>query len=127
MAKENLIEKLEELFESTPSKEMPYAFEVVDLLKTYYNDDELIDCFDNDNLMDHLESTIEMDKYVEERIEENINEYIKEHPIPTVYDIITQFQNYHKNDFKRFLCDLVDTGYHIKDEELLEIIKERIK
>lgn len=127
MAKENLIEKLEELFESIPSKEMPYAFEVVDLLKTYYNNDELIDCFDNDELMYHLKSTIEMDDYVEERIEEDINEYIKEHPIPTKYDIIAQVQNYHKNDFKRFLCDLVDTGYHIKDEQLLETIKERIK
>lgn len=127
MAKENLIEKLEELFNSIPSKEMPYAFEVVDLLKTYYNDDELIDCFDNDKLMDHLESTSEMDEYVEERIEENINEYIKEHPIPTEYDIIAEVQNYHENDFKRFLCNLVDTGYHIKDEELLETIKERIK
>ena len=127
MAKENLIEKLEELFESIPSKEMPYAFEVVDLLKTYYNDDELIDCFDNDKLMDYLESTIEMDEYVEGKIEEDINAYIIDHPIPTEYDIIAQVQNYHKNDFKRFLCDLVDTGYHIKDEELLETIKERIK
>jgi hypothetical protein len=84
-------------------------------------------------MIDHLEGTIAMDNYIEEQCEDRLRDerinceneaesIIKGHP-DTVAKALQGLNNF---DLKRFLCDFVDSGYCISNEELLNKLKEKI-
>lgn len=113
---------------------LPTSYGLMGAIKNHYFNSEIYNCFDDDDMIDHLEGTIAMDNYIEEQCEmrlrdERINceneaeSIIKGHP-----DIVAKsLQELNSFDLKRFLCDFVDSGYYISNEELLNKLKEKIR
>ena len=122
------------LLEEASSKcTLPTSYELMDVIKYYYFNSEIYNCFDDDDMIDHLDGTYAMDNYIDEKCEwrlrnERLNceneaeSIIKGHP-DTVAKTLQQLNSF---DLKRFLCDFVDSGYHISNEELLKKLKEKI-
>ena len=78
-------------------------------------------CFDNDDLIIHLDGTIEMDNYIEEH-----TDYIDEPEVYTFNDFVKDIDNLPNYKLKNFLCDLVMANHHISNDELMNKLKERI-
>lgn len=112
---------------------LPTTYELMGLIKNHYYNSDIYNCFDDDDMIDHLEGTIAMDNYIEEQCEERLRDesldcdneaesIIKGHPDA----VAKSLQGLNDFDLKRFFCDFVDSGYHISNEELLNKIKEKI-
>ena len=124
--KTDFIENLRELFDRTPSRQLPYAYEVMEEILPHYNDSELMDCFDKDKMIEFCDGSYEMDNFLGDRERDIIAEYKADNPPVTKEILVRELQDGNKMDFKRFLCDLVDANYHIVNEELFDRLKERI-
>lgn len=72
---DNFIEKLTKLCEETPKSKLPWGRDVMHVLTDYCYDSELIDYFDNDDLIDCLDDSFEMDAYIIEKTKEISKEY----------------------------------------------------
>jgi hypothetical protein len=112
---------------------LPTSYDIMDVIKNHYFNSEIYNCFDDDDMIDHLDGTYSMDRYIDEKCEyrlrdESINceneaeSIIKGHP-DTVAKSLQELNSF---DLKRFFCDFVDSGYYISNEELLNKIKEKI-
>ena len=112
---------------------LPTSYDLMGVIKNHYFNYEIYNCFHDDDMIDHLDGTLAMDSYIEEKCEyrlrnerfncENEAEsIIKGHP-DTVAKSLQQLNSF---DLKRFLCDFVDSGYYISNEDLLNKIKEKI-
>lgn len=124
--KVNFIDNLRELFDNTPSRELPYAREIMDEISAHYSDFTLMDYFDNDDLIEHCDGSWEMDNYIANKCKDAIEEYKGDNPILGRDEYIRRVQNCGSYEFKRFLCDLVDANYHISNEDLIQRLKEKL-
>ena len=125
----DFLDKLRELCEITPKKDLPWSREVMEILVDYFYEDGMIDYFDKDDLIDSLDGTYEMDKYLREHTDNIINEW-KENNQDSFYtfnDFVNQTENMTPNQFKRFLCDITSNGYYCSDETLINDLKKRIE
>lgn len=123
----DFLEDLKELFDTYPNSEHPWSNEIMSVITDYYSEYELMDYFDNDDMIDYLDNSLEMDSYIEEKCNESVNEYIETTPLFNKQDFIKQLQNCNNDIFKRFLCDVLDEGYHISPIKLIDKIMKKIK
>lgn len=124
--KSDFIENLRDLFNNTPSRNFPEAWEVMEEIKIHYDNESLMCYFDRDEMLKYCDDTPEMDEYLKDKIPDIIEEYIEQVPSMIWKIIIDNLQNALKMDFKRFLCDLVNVGYFASNEEIFERLKERM-
>ena len=124
--KVNFIENLADLFESTPSKDLPWAYEIMEEISNHYSDYDLMHYFDKADLIDHCDNSYEMDNYLNEKRKDIIEEYKNEHPAMGKDEFIRQVQDYSPYPFRLILCDLVDASYHISTDDLLQRLKEKL-
>ena len=124
--KVNFIDNLRELFDNTPSRELPGANEVMDEISAHYSDWSLMNYFDKDGLIEHCDNSFEMDNYLKDKCIDAINEYKDEYPAMGRDEFIRQVQDYPPYAFKLILCDLVDASYHISTEDLLQRLKDKL-
>lgn len=122
----NFIDKLRELFDKTPSRELPWGREVMEEIAVHYSDSSLMDYFDKDDMIEYCDNSFEMDEYITTKCDDAVKDYIADNPPQDKEEIIRQLQDGMKYKFREFLCDLVDANYHITDEELLNELKQRI-
>lgn len=125
----DFIEKLREICEETPKRDLPWSRDVMEVLVDYFYEDGMIDYFDKDDLIDRLDGTYEMDKYLREHTDNIINEW-KENNQDSFYtfnDFVNQTENMTPNEFKRFLCNITSNGYYCSDETLINDLKKRIE
>lgn len=132
--RDDYTDAISHLLEEASSKcTLPTSYELMDVIKYYYFNSEIYNCFLDEDMIDHLDGTIAMDSYIDEKCEmrlrnERLNcdneaeSIIKGHP-DTVAKALQELNRF---DLKRFLCDFVDSGYYISNEELLNKIKEKI-
>jgi hypothetical protein len=124
---EDFMDALNELFESHRNN-LPWTHNIVETVVEYCYQSNVLDYFDNDDLIEHLDGTWEMDRYIKDKCEEAVKEYKEEndlsHDYPTNRDsLIRVIQNMKKDDFRRFLCDLAGLHYCVEDEKLYEELK----
>lgn len=124
--KSDFIENLRDLFDNTPSRNFPDAWEVMEEIKIHYDNESLMCYFDRDEMLKYCDETPEMDKYLKDKGTDIIEDYIEQYPSMIRKIIIDKLQNALKMDFKRFLCDLVNVGYFTSNEEIFERLKERM-
>ena len=124
--KTDFIENLRELFDKTPSRELPWARDVMEEISVHYSDSSMMDFFDKDDLIEHCDDSWEMDAFLEKKLVDKINEYIEDNPPQGKKEIIQEVQNNMPYQFRRFLCDLIDANYYITDDELFNELKKRI-
>ena len=124
--KTDFIENLRELFDNTPSRELPWARDVMEEISTHYSDSSMMDFFDKDDLIEYCEDSWEMDAFLEKKLVDKINEYKEDNPPQGKKEIIQEVQNDMPYQFRRFLCDLIDANYYITDDELFNELKKRI-
>lgn len=124
--KSNFIDNLRELFDSTPSRELPYGREVMEEVAVHYSDSSLMDYFDKDDLIEHCDGSWEMDAYIANKCNDAVNDYVADNPPQGRSELIREVQDDMPYQFRRFLCDLVDANYHISNECLIEELKKRL-
>lgn len=124
--KPDFIDNLRDLFDNTPSRELPDAHEIMEEISPHYDNDSLMSYFDRDDMIEYCDGTFEMDNYLKDKEHDIIEDYIAETPSITRETIIDNLQSLHRMDFKRFLCDLVNVGYFTSNEEIFERLKERM-
>lgn len=121
------------LDEASSKCTLPTSYDLMGVIKNHYFNSEIYNCFDDVDMIDHLDGTYSMDKYIDEKCEDRLRDerfnceneaesIIKGHP-DTVAKSLQELNSF---DLKRFLCDFVDSGYYISNEELLNKIKEKI-
>lgn len=123
--KENeFLNKLTNLCENTPKKDLPWGDQVMSVLTDYFHESTLIDYFDKDLLIEQLDGSLEMDMYVEDQIQEReCCEEIDEYTFADYTKEVEAMPNY---KLKNFLCDLVMTNHHISNDELMKLLKNKI-
>ena len=131
---DDYIDVISDLLDEASSKcTLPTSYDLMGVIKNHYFNSEIYNCFYDEDMIYHLDGTLSMDSYIEEKCEdrlrdkkvncENEAEYIiKGHP-DTVAKSLQQLNSF---DLKRFFCDFVDSGYCISNEELLNKLKEKI-
>ena len=124
--KVDFMENLADLFESTPSKDLPWAYEIMEEISNHYSNSSLMDYFDKDDMIEYCDNSYEMDKYLNEKRNDIIKEYTNEHPAMGKDEFIRQVQDYSPYPFRLILCDLVDASYHISTDDLLQRLKEKL-
>lgn len=120
---DNCIKDLREVLESYSKSDLPWGGEVMELMSEYFYEGSLMSYFDYSELIDHLDGTLEMDDYLEEKRIESSNE-VKEYTFKDFQKDVDELPNW---KFKRLLCDWLMCSYFVSDEELMEQLKERIK
>ena len=129
---EDFIDALNELFESHRNN-LPWTHNIVETVVEYCYQSNVLDYFDNDDLIEHLDGTWEMDRYIEDKCEEAVKEYKEENDSYPDYrstnrdSLIRVIQNMRKEDFRRFLCDLAGLHYCVEDDKLYEELKFKTK
>lgn len=125
----DFLDKLRDLCEETPKKDLPWSRDVMEILVDYFYEDGMIDYFDKDDLIDRLDGTYEMDKYIKEHTGNIINEWKEDNQdlFYTFKDFVNQTENMTPNQFKRFLCDITSNGYYCSDDILINDLKKRIE
>lgn len=118
---EHFVDALKKLFNEYNKSDLPWTDDIMDVIKEYYHESSLMSCFDNDDLIAHLDGTIEMDNYIEEH-----TDYIDEPEVYTFNDFVKDVDNLPNYKLKNFLCDLVMANHHISNDELMNKLKERI-
>lgn len=124
--KVDFIENLRELFDNTPTRELPFGRDVMEEIAAHYSDSSLMDYFDKDDLIEHCDGSWEMDAYISNKCNDAVNDYVADNPPQGRSELIREVQDDMPYQFRRFLCDLVDANYHISNEELLNKLRERI-
>ena len=119
-------DKFEEFLEKH-SKDLPWCGDMMSILEDYYHQSSMMDYFDNDDLIEHLDGTYEMDKYIDEELEMKIQEYEDNNPSFTVKEFKEQLYNLQNWEFRRFICEMTDSSYFVSDNELLNKLKDKIK
>lgn len=108
-------------------RQLPWCDRFMDHVQNLYSDFQIFDCFDNDDLIEHLEGSWEMNRH-EEKI---IKDALDSNDIQSLDDYkkmyIEELQYMNKYDFRRYLCDLMDLGYYCSDEELFTKLKDNCK
>ena len=112
---------------------LPTSYDLMGVIKNHYFNSEIYNCFLDDDMVGHLDGTLAMDSYIEEKCEERLRnkslncENEAESIIKGHSDTVAKsLQHLNSFDLKRFLCDFVDSGYYISNEELLNKLKEKI-
>lgn len=118
---EHFIDALKKLFNEYDKTDLPWTDDIMDVIKDYYHESSLMSCFDNDDLIEHLDGTTEMDNYIEEHTDS-----IDEPEVYTFNDFVKDIDNLPNYKLKNFLCDLVMANHHISNDELMNKLKERI-
>lgn len=124
--KPNFIDNLRELFDSTPSRELPYGREVMEEVAVHYSDSSLMDYFDTDDLIEYCDGSWEMEAYISNKCNDAVNDYVADNPPQGRSEFIRQLQDGMRYQLRDFICDLVDANHHISNDDLLNEIKERI-
>lgn len=119
-------DKFEEFLEKH-AKDLPWCGDMMSILEDYYHQSSMMDYFDNDDLIEHLDGTCEMDKYIDEELEMKIKDYEDNNPSFTVKDFKEQLYSLQNCEFRRFLCEMTDSSYFVSDDEILNKIKDKIK
>ena len=112
---------------------LPTSYDLMGVIRNHYFNSEIYNCFDDDDMIDHLDGTYSMENYIDEKCEDRLRDerfnceneadsIIKGHP-DTVAKSLQELNSF---DLKRFFCDFVDSGYCISNEELLNKLKEKI-
>lgn len=114
-------DKFEELLEKY-SKDLPWCADIMSILEDYYHQSSMMDYFDNDDLIEHLDGTWEMDAYLKENQIESDDE-VEEYTFEDFKNEVEELPNW---KFRNFLCDIFMLGHHGSDEELINKLKERI-
>ena len=89
----------------------------------FYFNTSLMDYFDNDDLIDHLDGTWEMDDYLKEKQNELNDEEIEEY---TFKDFFAEVDNMPGYNFRRLMCDWLNLNYLSTNNEILDKFNERI-
>ena len=118
---EHFVDSLKKLFNEYDKSDLPWVDDIMDVIKEYYHESSIMTCFDNDDLIVHLDDTIEMDNYIEEHTDS-----IDEPEVYTFNDFVKDVDNLPNYKLKNFLCDLVMANHHISNDELMNKLKERI-
>lgn len=118
---EHFVDALKKLFNEYDKSDLPWTDDIMDVIKEYYHESSLMSCFDNDDLIEHLDGTIEMDNYIEEHTDS-----IDEPEVYTFNDFVKDVDNLPNYKLKNFLCDLVMANHHISNDELMNKLKEKI-
>jgi hypothetical protein len=122
---QSFIDKLSELFKNTDRKNLPWGDEIMYVITDYYSNSSLIDYFDKDELIEWLDGSIEMDMYVENEIREReLSEDVDEEY--TFADYTKEVESLPNYKLKNYLCDLVMANHHISNDELMNLLKEKI-
>lgn len=119
-------DKFEEFLEKY-SKDLPWCDDMMSILEDYYHQSSMMDYFDNDDLIEHLDGTYEMDKYLDEELDMRIQDYIDNNPSFTVKDFKEQLYYLPNWQFRRFLCEMTDLTYCVSDDELFNKLKDKTK
>lgn len=119
-------DKFEEFLEKY-SRDLPWCGDIMSILENYYHQSSMMDYFDNDDLIEHLDGTYEMDKYLDEELDMRIQDYKDDNPSFTVKDFKEQLYNLQNCEFRRFLCEMADSSYFVSDDELWEKLKNKIQ
>lgn len=122
---DDFIDKLKKLCEETPKQDLPWGHQVMDVITDYFYDTGLIEYFDNDDLIDYLEGSWEMDAYIKEKTKEISEEY--EDEVYTFKDYTREVEELPNWKLRRYLCDLFSCSYFISDDELAKKIIEKTK
>lgn len=113
---------------------LPDAHDIMNLLLSYYDDSELMNCFDNDSLLEHLDGTYELDWHDESvvdayRREEGMDDEDDDDGYPSDFNKYIEDYVYWKMDhaeLREFLCRITDSANYISDEELFSKLKDKI-
>jgi hypothetical protein len=123
-SEQSFIDKLSDLFENTDSKTLPWGDEIMSVITDYYSNSSLIDYFDKDELIEWLDGSFELDMYVENEIRErDLSEEVDEYTFADYTKEVESLPNY---KLKNYLCDLVMANHHISNDELMNLLKEKI-
>lgn len=110
---------------------LPDEDDVMQLLEAYYEQSDLLDYFDNDTLLDHIEGSYEMDSH-DERVIEKYMEQLEDEKeddeiIYTPKEISIKYtEKLNHFEFRRYLCDITGLHYHCSDDELFSQLKDKI-
>lgn len=120
---DNCIEDLREVLESYSKSDLPWGRDVMELMADYFHEDSMMDWFDNDDLIEHLDGTWEMDAYLKKNQIESDDE-VEEYTFKDFQKEMEELPNW---KFRNFLCDIFMLGHCGSDEELINKLKERIR
>lgn len=120
---EEIFSKLEDIIKSHSIK----IWDIMELLRKYHTDDQILYDFSADELIYYLEDTFEFGEYISEIEYETKKDYKRDNPVLTLDDLKKDICNYNKSDFKDLLCDITGNSYHIETEDLLNDIKKIIE
>lgn len=111
------IDKIEELIK----EDKPSDFEIAKLIEEEYDIKDILWHWDNDEIIDYLEGSIELDKYVEEHSTDDTD-----YDVYTFKDFLEELEQLPNYKLKNVLCDLVMSNHHISNEELIKKLLEKI-
>jgi len=101
-----------------------------DIMFVYYDRDDIIRCFDNDELLDYLENSFELENYVEDKVNEAINE-VKEEYDKEIDELINAPTNkkglmktirdidLYSDDIHNLLCEITNSNKYEKDGSII--------
>ena len=118
------LDKLTDLCKNTPKNDLPWGDQVMSVLTDYFHESTLIDYFDKDLLIEHLDGSFELEQYVDDQIQER--ECCEEVDEYTFADYTKEVESLPNYKLKNFLCDLVMANHHISNDELMNLLKEKI-
>jgi hypothetical protein len=118
----SFLDKFEELLEKY-SKDLPWCGDMMSILEDYYHQSSMMDYFDNDDLIDHLDGTWEMDAYLKENQTESDDE-VEEYTFKDFQKEVDELPNW---KFRRLICDWLMCNYFTSDDELINKLKDRMK
>lgn len=122
----DFIETLTDLCEKTSKSELPWEREIMMVLCDYFNQYSFMDYFDNDDLIDHLDGTWEMEKYVQNERLDAVQDFKECNPDFTIEECIQYLSDMPFYRLRRYLCDLTSNSYHCSDKQLIEDIKNKL-
>lgn len=106
------------------------TYDASDIVDELDADENILDKFDDDDLLDHLEGTYALSKHDDEvrnTYDYELREKIELNLYKQYKDNIDDVKNYNVDQMRKFFCDLLDVGYYDDDglfNELNDLIKK---
>lgn len=105
------------------------TYDASDIVAELDDDENILDKFDDNDLLDHLEGTYALEKHDDEvctQYDYELREEIELDVSRKYKDDIDNIKNYNVDQMRKFFCDLLDVGYY-DDNGLFNGLNDLIK
>lgn len=112
--------------------EFPDVSDILDKLTVYYNDEDILDAYDDDTKLENIKNSWTLDDYVKEQVEEETSSIFAQHQqdIEDILNAETKEKTYldmNPDDVYIKICDFLGVSCYYNHDEIEERVGDMLK